>query len=112
MMHGAGGQDLFSGLVFRRERIYWYEQSPSRINTTQYPSYRLHKPQVASEGARAGAAGGPSAPPLVGRAKVRAESVEMGAVCGLPGVTLVDARGADHCEPAHGTFKWKWKGKD
>ena len=24
----------------------------------------------------------------------------MGAVCGLPGVALVDARGADDCEPA------------
>ena len=63
----------------------------------------LHKPQAASEGARAGAAGGPSAP--VGgvaprRPTARTESVEVGAVGGLPGVTLVDARGADDGEPA------------
>ena len=82
------------------------ESKPDK-HTTQYPSYRLHKPQVASEGARAGAVGGPSAP--VGgvaprRPTVRAESVEIGAACGLTGVTLVDARGADDyaddCEPA------------
>ena len=100
---------------FRREKRT-DQLSLSRINTTQYPSYRLHKPQVASEGARAGAAGGPSAP--VGgvaprRTTVCAESVRwarcaasralrwwMHAGCGLPGVALVDARGADDCEPA------------
>ena len=64
----------------------------SRINTTQYPSYRLHKPLVAGKGTHAGAAGGASA--AVGgvtprRTTVRAESVEVGAACGLSGVTLV-----------------------
>ena len=34
------------------------------------------------------------------RPTVRAESVEVGAACGLSGVTLVNARGADDREPA------------
>ena len=39
----------------KRTDLLIYEQSLSRINTTQYPSYRLHKPLVAGEGTRAGA---------------------------------------------------------
>ena len=75
----------------------------SRINTTHRSSYRHHKPYITGYGARAAAAGGRSAP-IGGVAPrctaVRTKGVKVGAACGFPGVTLVDARGADDCEPA------------